>query len=261
VKPPEDCYITFYYPSPNGPALSSSSSPESCSTKKQQHAHAIPNHSCATFLTSLVSIQAGTTGLATWEAAYHLAEHLARNPQIVRRRSVLEFGAGTGLVGIVVARIQAEDLKKTTTDSQGKTESRLTMTDLDASVMERCRRNVFLPPSETLHGKERFRSDTLSMQMVLTKMLMFISISSIGQTFLNPMGILNLQGKRRAERNIDQHPPRISSKPSDGLMRNLCLGQISYVSLFPTVLFRLLPHHILSSQLFSPLTVLPCITR
>ncbi|KAK1756686.1 S-adenosylmethionine-dependent methyltransferase-like protein [Echria macrotheca] len=46
----------------------------------------------------------GTTGLRTWEAALHLGQYLCAHPDLVRRRSVLELGAGTGYLGILCAK-------------------------------------------------------------------------------------------------------------------------------------------------------------
>jgi protein-lysine N-methyltransferase EEF2KMT len=48
---------------------------------------------------------AGTTGLRTWEAALHLGEYLCSvSPSLVRGRSILELGAGTGYISILCAK-------------------------------------------------------------------------------------------------------------------------------------------------------------
>lgn len=44
-------------------------------------------------------------GLRTWEAALHLATYLHTFPDLVKRKSVLELGAGTGLVSILCAGV------------------------------------------------------------------------------------------------------------------------------------------------------------
>jgi hypothetical protein len=48
----------------------------------------------------------GTTGLRTWEASLLLSEWLLE--QNIERKSVLELGAGTGLVGILAAKMGAK---------------------------------------------------------------------------------------------------------------------------------------------------------
>ncbi|ALC50019.1 CG7889 [Drosophila busckii] len=44
----------------------------------------------------------GTTGLCTWEAALALADYLLEHPSLVQNKNVLELGAGTGLLGILL---------------------------------------------------------------------------------------------------------------------------------------------------------------
>ena len=46
----------------------------------------------------------GTTGLRTWEAALHLGQYLCLNPGIVKKRRVLELGAGTGYLATLCAK-------------------------------------------------------------------------------------------------------------------------------------------------------------
>jgi tRNA1(Val) A37 N6-methylase TrmN6 len=80
---------------------------------------------------------------------------------LVKDRTVLELGCGTGLVGIVVAQIQlTTSLNRSSTDTEvgererngqeGNMRSRgsVTMTDMNLSVLERCKGNVYLPPSK-----------------------------------------------------------------------------------------------------------------
>jgi len=52
---------------------------------------------------SLISAS-GTTGLRTWEASLHLGQYLCANSGIIRNRSILELGAGTGYLGILCAK-------------------------------------------------------------------------------------------------------------------------------------------------------------
>jgi predicted nicotinamide N-methyase len=47
---------------------------------------------------------AGTTGLRTWEAALHLGNYLCANRSIIRSKSVLELGAGTGFVSVLCSK-------------------------------------------------------------------------------------------------------------------------------------------------------------
>jgi predicted nicotinamide N-methyase len=47
----------------------------------------------------------GTTGLRTWEAALHLGNYLCANQdRLIRGKSILELGAGTGYVSILCAK-------------------------------------------------------------------------------------------------------------------------------------------------------------
>ncbi|KAI0179412.1 putative methyltransferase-domain-containing protein [Hypoxylon sp. FL1284] len=50
---------------------------------------------------------AGTTGLRTWEAALHLGQFLTAKPSLIRRKHVLELGAGTGYLSILCAKFLA----------------------------------------------------------------------------------------------------------------------------------------------------------
>lgn len=45
----------------------------------------------------------GTTGLRTWEAAFHLGQYLCQNPSLIKDKTVLELGAGTGYLSILCA--------------------------------------------------------------------------------------------------------------------------------------------------------------
>ena len=47
---------------------------------------------------------AGTTGLRTWEAALCLGDYLSLNMDVIKDKSVLELGAGTGYISILCAR-------------------------------------------------------------------------------------------------------------------------------------------------------------
>lgn len=47
---------------------------------------------------------AGTTGLRTWEASFHLGQYLCAKPDIIRGRRILDLGAGTGYLSILCAK-------------------------------------------------------------------------------------------------------------------------------------------------------------
>lgn len=46
----------------------------------------------------------GTTGGRTWEAALHFGNYLIKNPSLIKEKSVLELGAGTGYLSILCAK-------------------------------------------------------------------------------------------------------------------------------------------------------------
>ncbi|OCF60565.1 hypothetical protein L486_00200 [Kwoniella mangroviensis CBS 10435] len=61
-----------------------------------------------------IAIQGGTTGLRTWTAALNLAHHILRSPHLVlydtelSHRGILELGAGTGFLSILLAQLGAD---------------------------------------------------------------------------------------------------------------------------------------------------------
>jgi predicted nicotinamide N-methyase len=65
-------------------------------------------------------------GLMLWASAVGLAEHLAREPERVRGRRVLEIGAGIGFAGMVARWLGAD----------------LTQTDYQADALTLCRHNA-----------------------------------------------------------------------------------------------------------------------
>lgn len=73
-----------------------------------------------------------TTGFRTWEAALHLGSYLLtpEGRRIIDGKSVLELGAGTGLLAILAAKYLNA--------------SHVTTTDGDEGVVEALRENLFL---------------------------------------------------------------------------------------------------------------------
>ena len=78
-----------------------------------------------------VIASAGTTGRRTWEAALHLSKYLWHSGKSsVQGKTVLELGAGTGLVSILCSRWLGA--------------RHVTATDGDDSVVEDIQKNLFL---------------------------------------------------------------------------------------------------------------------
>lgn len=82
----QKCYVTYH--------LSDLTNIES--SKYDPHVTLLENRS--------LLAASGTTGLRTWEAAFHLGTYLCRNPDIVRDKRILELGAGPGYISIVCAK-------------------------------------------------------------------------------------------------------------------------------------------------------------
>lgn len=74
-------------------------------------------------------VAAGSTGAAVWSAGLFLASTIAGEPELCRGKSVVEVGCGTGLCGILAARVGAR---------------RVVLTDSAPSVLARAGRNVQL---------------------------------------------------------------------------------------------------------------------
>ena len=114
-----------------------------------------------TLLESRNMIEAGTTGLRTWTAAFFLAQYLLHNPgaslvlpelgvffddnaDIVLQKRVLELGSGIGFTGIIIGTIQV------LFQAQGVARPKLWLSDIDETVLSVCRRNVDLSSSKSL---------------------------------------------------------------------------------------------------------------
>ncbi|KAH7886195.1 putative methyltransferase-domain-containing protein [Phlebopus sp. FC_14] len=124
---PSDSYITYYW-KPGKPQESKAGEIETI-----------------TLLESRTTIEAGTTGLRTWRASVVLAQYLLEHPEYVSHKTVLELGSGTGLIGILVASMQlrAHSFHSTTNAMQHE-RRRVFLTDVNSSVLARCRHNIHL---------------------------------------------------------------------------------------------------------------------
>lgn len=68
-----------------------------------------------------------STGCIQWGAAFALAEYALNNEELVRGRACLELGCGSGLLGVVLSRLNAVCA---------------VLTDGDSNALDNCRRNV-----------------------------------------------------------------------------------------------------------------------
>ncbi|EDW78282.1 uncharacterized protein Dwil_GK16347 [Drosophila willistoni] len=65
--------------------------------------HYIVRPDCKIVLKESISfVSEGTTGLCTWEASLALADYLLEHPDLVKDKNILELGAGTGLLGVLL---------------------------------------------------------------------------------------------------------------------------------------------------------------
>ncbi|KAJ7361192.1 hypothetical protein DFH08DRAFT_367655 [Mycena albidolilacea] len=100
----------------------------------------LDDYQTTTLLESRTMIESGTTGLRTWLASFILAQYLILNPVLVRRKRILELGAGVGFLGSVVASLQLLERP-----SDGPSPGTLRMSDINDAVLSRCNDNVNLP--------------------------------------------------------------------------------------------------------------------
>jgi hypothetical protein len=142
--PPDQRYLTFYFPleSPQQPSLQDGPSAASSSRvviDNQRWSH-------VTLKESTALISGGTTALRTWEASRRLASHLLASRQdraktLHPKARVLELGSGTGLVSLVVAKMQQEERARRADVVGGAT---MTATDLPLIVQTKLQENAEL---------------------------------------------------------------------------------------------------------------------
>ncbi|KAI0316493.1 hypothetical protein OF83DRAFT_1264688 [Amylostereum chailletii] len=123
--PPSPTYVTHYWTPP--PPM------------RAQPTTTTLRHATITLYESRTMIEAGTTGLRTWRASFILARYLIAHRELVANATVLELGAGTGFLGIVVASLQ-----KIYGDPSQNTGRTLCLTDVHGDVLSRCADNVRL---------------------------------------------------------------------------------------------------------------------
>ena len=85
-----------------------------------------------------------STGMSIWRGSEVLAEYLKQNPGIVDKKSVLEIGAGVGLVGLTAHHLGA---------------SRVLLTDGDEKVLENLRQNVLRNTGSSRNGTATTTTD------------------------------------------------------------------------------------------------------
>ncbi|KAJ6520354.1 hypothetical protein C8R45DRAFT_1086224 [Mycena sanguinolenta] len=127
-RPPSQAYITHFWRPDTDDGLSKSTLVD------------LDEYQITTLLESRTMIEGGTTGLRTWLASLILAQYLILNPVLVRRKRILELGAGVGFLGSVVASLQLLDHR-----SDSSSPGTLWMSDINDSVLSRCCDNVHLP--------------------------------------------------------------------------------------------------------------------
>jgi len=110
IEPPSSSYITYFW-------------------KNSSH------YEHSTLMESRKLIEEGTTGLTTWPASMYLADYLTSHSDLVKGKSILELGAGIGLLGMIMATLQVE----------GPSSGSICLTDARPDVLDRCQDNLSLP--------------------------------------------------------------------------------------------------------------------
>ncbi|KAF8899222.1 hypothetical protein BD779DRAFT_1659128 [Infundibulicybe gibba] len=122
--PPSPSYVTHFWNLEGDPHMTQESESVDMARLKT-----------TTLFESRTTIESGTTGLRTWRAGFLLAQYLILRPELVQGKRVLELGSGAGFLGITVASLQTFSALN----------SSLWMTDVNGTVLQRCRENIGLP--------------------------------------------------------------------------------------------------------------------
>ncbi|KAF9446125.1 hypothetical protein P691DRAFT_777095 [Macrolepiota fuliginosa MF-IS2] len=131
-RPPSESYVTHYW----------QAIPARRGTDGLQGPMDLAHYQKVTLFESRRVIESGTTGLRTWRAGCVLAQYLAKHPDLVESKRVLELGCGIGFMGAVTAAIQIRHW--TEDNDNGYQYGSLYLTDVNDDVLSRCRDNLRL---------------------------------------------------------------------------------------------------------------------
>ncbi|KAG1757061.1 hypothetical protein EDB19DRAFT_1655580 [Suillus lakei] len=164
-SPPPDSYMTYYW-KPSSPLGSANRN----------------GHESITLLESRTTIESGTTGLRTWSASFVLASYLIANAEMIRDKTVLELGCGTGFLGIIMVTIQKYNECH---QSHRQPLPAVLLTDVNAGVLSRCRDNVQLRCNRSSNHPNIFFStldwfDALSLPLSENAVAAFLSKARVG---------------------------------------------------------------------------------
>ena len=126
-----------------------------------------------------------------WPSALGLARFLVDQPELIRRKSVLELGVGLGLTSIVLHKLNPK---------------KLLLTDYEADALKICKENFQLngllePETKLLdwrHPDLNERFDCIVASDVLYEERFFEPLMNMFENFLNPRGSIILAEPNRA---------------------------------------------------------------
>ncbi|KAG6830344.1 hypothetical protein H0H92_001137 [Tricholoma furcatifolium] len=135
LKPPTPSYVTHYW-APYAQPL------------HNVGRVSLDDYETVTLLESRTTIESGTTGMRTWLASFVLSEFfiqhselpriLIRYEDFVKKGRILELGSGIGFLAIILGRLQQF------VPDEGSHRT-LWLTDVNDSVLKRCRENFQMP--------------------------------------------------------------------------------------------------------------------
>ncbi|XP_035690261.1 protein N-lysine methyltransferase METTL21A-like isoform X1 [Branchiostoma floridae] len=105
------------------------------------------------------------TGQMVWPAARVLSQYIVDQPELVQTRTVLELGAGTGLLGLVAAKLSPCPRKVVLTDN-----NMTTLDMMEANIEENFPTQTTIPRCAHLHWGEnldKFLSDHGKFDVIL----------------------------------------------------------------------------------------------